>query len=420
MVSCQNRLLRVAAIAFLILAGGHASAQDVRIAAVVNDQVISMADVNARINMVMASANIPDDSDTRSRIENQVMRQLIDEKLEVQEAKKEDVTLSDEELNRQLASLARMNHLAPDGLDAFLASHHIDKDSLIAQLTAQTLWARVVQRRYGHTVTVGDDEVNAALKTVEAQRQKSETRLAEIFLSVDNPQEDQEVHQLADRLFDEIQHNGHFEQVARQFSQSPTAAVGGDMGWVAPGMLDASAEKIIDDMQPKTMSPPQREAGGYYIYYVIERRAPEGSGDGVVVALQQVVFPLADNADAATRAATIKKAKDTTADMRSCGEMAKAGKTISPDLSGPIGQTPVTDLPAEIRPAVLAAGVAKPTEPLPVRGGIGVFMVCERKDAAPQVDRQTVESNLRTERLENIARRYLADLRRVAYVDLRV
>ena len=314
-----------------------------------------------------------------------------------------------------------MNKISPDQLDNFLAQHHIDKDSLIQQLTAQTLWARVVQRRYGHTVTVGDDEVEAALKTVEAQREKPETRLAEIFLSVDNPQQDDEVPPAcAAPLRSRSSNNGHFEDVARQFSQSPTAAVGGDMGWIAPGMLDSDVQKVVDDLPTKSLSPPQHLAGGYYIYYVIDRRAPESAGEGVVVDLQQVTFPLPADASAGVKAAVIKKAREATADMHSCGEMAKLGKSVSPDLSGPIENQLVNELPAEVRPAVLADGVAKPTEPQEVRGGIGVFMVCKRKDAMPQVDKDTIESNLRTERLENIARRYLADLRRVAYVDLRV
>ncbi len=405
-----------------LLAPQAAPAQDqgVRIAAVVNDQVISLGDFEARMNLVLASSNIPDEPEIRSRIATQVMRQMIDEKLELQEAKREDVKVTEDDINRHLLSLAKFNHVEPAQFDKFLADHHIDKAALIDQTTAEMAWARVVQRRYGHTVSVGEDEVNDAMKQIEAAREKAESHLDEIFLAVDSPQQDQEVHQLADRLFSEIQHGADFHKVAQQFSQSPTAGNGGDIGWVLPGMLDPEVEKIVNQMQPRTMTYPLRLAGGYYLYLLVERRDPQAVGAGVTVDLMQAVFPLAADADAATRDATIARAKEATADTHSCGEIAKIGRASSPDLSGPISNVGISELPPELRPVILKTALATPTAPLPVRGGIGVFMVCSRKDSTPEVKRDEIEADLRNQRLENIARRYLSDLRRVAYIDLRV
>jgi len=395
-------------------------AQGIHIAAVVDDQVISNGDFNARVGLVLASSNIPDDAETRARVGTQVMRQMIDEKLEMEEAKKEGVNLSDNDIKAQLAQLAHINHLQPEQLDGFLADHHIDKDALVSQITAQLLWGRTVQRRYGHTVSIGEDEINDAMKNIEAQRSKPSSHVEEIFLSVENPQQDAEVHQLADHLVEEMQHGARFSDVARQFSQSPTAAAGGDVGWVLPGMLDADLEQIIDGMQPGTMTRPIRLSGGYYIYLLLERHTPDSVDAHMTVDLTQVVFPLAADASSTARDAVIKKAKEATADTHSCGEIAKIGREISPDLSGPIGTVQVTDLPAEIRPIIQAADVAKPTDPVPVRGGIGVFMVCHKTGGAPKIDRDQVESQLHEQRLENISHRYLSDLRRVAYIDLRV
>jgi peptidyl-prolyl cis-trans isomerase SurA len=382
--------------------------------------VISLGDFEARMNLVLASSNIPDQPEIRSRIATQVMRQMIDERLELQEAKKEDVKVTDDDIKRRLVALARFNHIEPGELDKFLGEHRIDKSALVDQMTAEIAWARVVQRRYGHTVSVGDEEVNDALKTIEAEREKPEAHVAEIYLAVENPQQDEEVHQLADRLFDEVMHGASFQAVAQQFSQSPTAGNGGDIGWVLPGMLDADTQKTIDSMAPRTMTHPLRIAGGYYIYLLIDRRSPQAPGANVVVDLMQAVFPLAADADAAARDAVIQHAKEATSDTHSCGEIAKIGRSVSPDLSGPIAHVQVAELPAELRPVILKASIATPTAPVPVRGGIGVFMVCSRKDAAPQMKRDEVEADLRNQRLENIARRYLADLRRVAFIDLRV
>jgi peptidyl-prolyl cis-trans isomerase SurA len=392
--------------------------QDVRIAAVVDDQVISMRDLNARMNLVMASGNIPDNPGNRQRVMPQLLRQMIDEKLEMEEAKKHDVKITDADVDQAIKNLADQNHMSTADLDKFFTTHNIDKSTIRDQMTAQITWGHVVRGRYGHSFSVSDEEINDAIKTIQAARDQTQYRVAEIFLSVDNPSHGAEVRDLANRLVYEMSRGAPFPSIAQQFSQSASAKQGGLIGWVLPGMLDPDVEKMIVTMQPNQLTPPMALAGGYYIYMLVEKRSPTEAQD-VVVNLTQVVFPMADDADDKTRRETIDRAAKTTADARSCGEMAKLGRDISPELSGPIGDVHVKEMPADLRPMILAAEVAQPTKPAPVRGGIGVFMVC-KKEGGQAIDRDLVGDNLLHQRLDNIARRYLSDLRLLAYVDLRV
>lgn len=392
---------------------------EVRIAAVVNDEVISIGDLNARINLVIASSNIPDDPANRRRIGTQVMRQMIDEKLETQEAKKHDLKVSDAEVEQMIKSLADQNHMSLDDLDKFFVAHHVNKSTMVDQLTAQFLWGHAVRGRYGHSFSVSDEEIDETVKQIESARDQTQYRVAEIFLSVDNPDHDAEVHDLANRLAFEISRGAPFPQVARQFSQSPAAKDGGLIDWVLPGMLDPEVEKTIAALEPKQLTAPLRLNGGYYIYMLVDRRSPAEGAKDVVVNLTQIVFPMAEDADAATRKETISRALKATADARSCGEMAKIGKDISPDLSGPIGDVRVKEMPQELRPMILAAELAQPTKPVPVRGGIGVFMVC-KKEGGQDIDKELVGQNIQHQRLDNLARRYLSDLRLIAWIDLRI
>ncbi len=389
-----------------------------RIAAVVNDQVISIGDLNARVNLVMASANLPDNPANRQRVTPQVLRQMIDEKLEIEEAKKHDLKLTDAEIDGSIKALADQNKMTPEALNKFFEAHHIDPATVRQQLTAQILWSRAVRGRYGHSFSVSDDEINDTIKQLQTARDQTQYRIAEIFLSVDSPTHDTEVHDLASRLEYEMSKGAPFPGIAQQFSQSASAKQGGLVGWVLPSMLDPEVEKMIVTMQPNQLTPPLRLSGGYYIYMLVEKRNPTEAQD-VVVNLTQVVFPMAENADAETRKETIEKATKATAEARSCGEMAKIGRDISPEISGPIGDVHVKEMPENIRPVVLAAEIAQPTKPVPVRGGIGVFMVC-KKEGGDNIDRDLIGDNILHQRLDNLARRYLSDLRLVAYVDLRV
>jgi peptidyl-prolyl cis-trans isomerase SurA len=402
-----------------LVTGPAARAQNVRIIAVVNDEVISAADLNARVSLTLLSSSFGDDPATRQRVASQVLRQMIDEKLEIAESKKHDVKVSDEDVDNAYKALETQNKMQPGGLEKYLGEHGIPKSTLINQLYAQIIWARSVRGRYGHSIGIGDDEVNDAIKQIEDSRDKMQNRVGEIFLSVNDPSQDAEVRDFANRLVGEIQRGAQFPQVARQFSQAAEAAQGGDIGWVLPGMLDPEVEQIIDGMSKGQLTRPLRLGGGYYVFLLIDRRTPQEGAKDVTVNLTQVVVPLAEGADAGARAAASEKAAKLTADAKSCGEMSKIGRDLSPDLSGPIGDVKIKELPEEIRPTILAAALATPTKPVPVRNGIGVFMVCKR-EGGEQIDRELVSDNLLRQRLDNLARRYLADLRLVAYIDLRV
>jgi len=409
-----------ALLAFTLLTVGWlqpAHTQEFRIAAVVNDDVISMSDVDERMKLVLASTNLQNDPRAIQQVRAQVLRTLIDEKLELQEAKKETVSVGIADVAEALGNIETQNKMPKGGIDTFMKQHGINRQTMVDQITAQIAWAKTVRRRFAHSVIVSDEEINEELKEQQANSGKPRSRVAEIYLSVDNPSQDTEIRETAQHLVDEIRKGAPFPAVARQFSQSSTANVGGDIGYVQPGQLDPEADRLIEKLQPGQMIGPVRLTGGYYIYLLIDRRGPQDPNAAIQVNLTQVVFTIPEGGD---RAAIIAKAKAATQDARSCGELSKIGRDVSPELSGPIGDVKVSDLPVEVRPAILAAKIATPTDPIAVRNGIGVFMVCSRQGGDVEEQRDMVADNITRGRLENLARGYLRDLRQVAFIDLRV
>ncbi|HTH96654.1 MAG TPA: peptidylprolyl isomerase [Stellaceae bacterium] len=392
-------------------------AQTADIAAVVNDQVISGTDVQARISLVLSSSNIPDTPDIRAKLEPQVVHQLVDQTLELQEAQKQGITVSQSEVDQALKGLEKQNNMPPGGLDKFLAQRGIPKSTLADQAKAEIAWAKLVRARYGPELAVGENDVADAKRQILAQENQPQNRVAEIFLPVDSPSQDQPIHEAAQRLVYEIQHGASFPQVARQFSQSPSAAVGGDLGWVAPGMLPADVQKVVDEMQPGTLAGPVHLTGGYYILLLIDRRAAGGNTESLD--LTQVVLPVPDDASPAVLQAAAQKVQQATANARSCSDMNTIGKNLSPQLSGPLGTVPVNSLPVNLRSTLSSAKVAVPLPPVRVRGGMGVYMVCGKKGGATSISDAEVQQNLERQRFENISERYLSDLRRVAFIDQR-
>ena len=252
---------------------GHAP--EMRIAAVVNNEVVSVFDLVSRMQMVMLSSNIPDTPELRERMGRQVLRSLIDERLQLQEAKRQNVTVSDSDVEQALQKIARQNNMSNEQLTELLKARGIGRSALVDQVKATLLWAKLVRRQATQLVNVSDEEIDEALKRAQENAKEPQTRIAEIFLTVDNPAQDEEVRRFADRLAQEMRHGARFSAVARQFSQAASAPVGGDMGWLRSDQLPAELGKAVAQLGPGDLSAPIPYGGGYYLLLVLDRRSAE-------------------------------------------------------------------------------------------------------------------------------------------------
>jgi peptidyl-prolyl cis-trans isomerase SurA len=396
---------------------------ETRIAAVVNDEVVSVADVRSRLRMVMLSSNFPDSPETRQRISGQVLRSIVDEKLQMQEAKRQNVTATDDEVNKAILQIERQNNMQPGQLDGVLKARGIERGALVDQLTASIVWAKLVRRAFAQTTAISDEEIDDALKRLKETINEPQSRVAEIFLAVDNPQQEDEIRRLAERLIEQMKRGARFSAVAQQFSQSATAAVGGDLGWLRSEQLAADLGKAMAQMRPGELSPPIRTGAGYYLLLVLDRRAGRSgpSAEDTMLHLVQVVFPLPPQANEAQRRAALVEAQNTRNTAKNCAEMLKIGKEKGSAQLSSEGRLRIGQIAPAVRTIVSGLQVGQASQPIVQKNGVGVLMICDK--AAPDStlpSREEVTDQLARQRAENLARRYMRDLRRAAFVDVRV
>lgn len=396
---------------------------ETRIAAVVNDEVISVADVRSRLRMVMLSSNLADSAETRQRIAGQVLRTIVDEKLQMQEAKRQNITASDDEINKAFAQIAQQNNMQPGQLDQVLKAHGIERGALVNQLTASIVWAKLVRRLVSQTNVVSDEEIDYALKRAKETANEPQSRVAEIFLAVDNPKQEDEVRRLAERLTEQMRQGARFSAVAQQFSQSATASVGGDIGWVRAEQLSPELGKAVAQMRPGELSPPIRTGAGFYLLLVLDRRSGRSGGpEGTLLHLVQIVFPLPPQAPEPMRRAAIAEAQNAKTTAKNCEEMLKIGKEKGSAQLSSEGRLRVDQIAPAMRNIVLGLEAGQASQPIVQKNGVGVIMVCDK--AAPSAPtlptREEAAETLMRQRLDTLARRYMRDLRRTAFVDVRV
>lgn len=417
-------LLLSAMLAGLFSTPRLSSAQSaLRIAAVVNEDVISMLDLESRIWLTMASSGMDNTPENRKRLIQPILRALIDEKLKMQEAARLKITVSDEDLATATDRLETRNNLPPGGLDRFLKENNIDRTTLFEQMEAEIAWLRVVRRALSRRITVSEEEVNDRLAQMKEKQGRPERRLWEIYLPVESPEQEHDVAQLAARLHQQILAKRNFKDVARNFSRSPSAAQGGDLGWVAAGQLHPELDAVVSNMKPGELSAPFRALDGYYIYVLVKQRTAPGieAQDNTVLDLRQIFFPLPAGADDATVNAQIATARDIAAAAESCADFDKIVAESASDLSGSLGKVPLSKLSDILRDAVADLDVGTPSTPVRTRDGIIVLMVCSREgDDAGTSARAQVTDQLFNQRLMAASEEFLRDLRRRAFVDVRL
>jgi peptidyl-prolyl cis-trans isomerase SurA len=371
--------------------------------------------------MVLISSNIPDTPENRQRIAPQVLRSLIDEKLELQEAKRQNVTITEEELKKGIDQLEKQNNMRPGQLDEFLKARGIERAAIVDQLTASLLWAKLVKRQASQGLTISDDEIDDALKRLKEHAGEPQSRVAEIFLAIDNPAQEDQVRQLADRLTAQMKQGARFSAVARQFSQAASAAVGGDIGYMRPDQLPPELGKVVATLKPGELSSPIRSGGGYYLLLVLDRKLGAGSAEQEpIFDIVQVVFAFPPKASQAAKHAALAEAASIRGQAKDCPSMLKIGQEKAPQLSSQ-GKLAASQIAPEMRKVIESMPIGQVSQPIVQKNGVGVIMICDRSTGKSPtgVTREEVADTLLRQRLDTMSRRYMRDLRRTAYVDVR-
>ena len=399
-----------------------ASSQTLGIAAVVNDDVISLYDLQSRLSLLIVTSNQKDTPELRRRLSKQVLNRLIDEKLKMQEAKRLGITVSKSELDQAYFDMEKRNKLPKGGLTKYLNNNGIDQLVLLDQIEASIAWASAVNRTFRAQVTVGEDEVDEVINEIKASKGKPEYLTSEIFLPVNNPNRANEVLNGANRLIDQLKAGASFGALARNYSQSATAAVGGDLGWVRQGQLAREIDKALTTLKKGNVTTPIRTVAGYHIILKRDQRTGKGLPESEEkIDLRQVFLPLPPASGENVKAALKAKAQSMAATATSCAGMEKLEEESGSPLSGSLGVVDTSSLPVTIQNAVKNLPIGAGSEPITTEGGVIFLMVCERTGtSALETLRPKVKQRLTNERLDISARGYLRDLRHAAFLDLRI
>ena len=152
--------------------------------AVVNGFVITQTDIDQRVALLLAANERPVSEQEMIRVRMQVLRNLIDETLQIQAALSQEIEVSQAEVDQTYARVAAQNFgQEPGKMDDYLASIGSSPAALKRQITGELAWNNLLRRNVAPFVNISTDEVNEMIERMEASRGTEEYRLGEIYLS---------------------------------------------------------------------------------------------------------------------------------------------------------------------------------------------------------------------------------------------
>lgn len=387
--------------------------------AIVNGEIITGTDVDQRLALIITANGGKVAEEEKERLRLQVLRNLIDETLQIQEARANDIKTSREEIDQAYARVAQNFGRTPGQFDDYLRQQGSSPASIKRQIEGETAWSRLLRRNVQPFVNVGEEEVQSIIERLKASKGEDEYRIGEIYLSA-TPENTQQIFNNAKNIIAQVQQGGSFAAYARQFSEASTAAVGGDLGWVRLAQLPNELAVAAREMQVGQIAGPVQLPGGFSILYVMDKRKVlTADPRDALLSLKQlsITFPEGTTqAQATARASEFAKA---TQNVQGCGTANEMAAKIGADVVDN-DQIRIRDLPMPLQETMVNLQVGQATPPFgSVKDGVRVLVLCGRDDAkdagAPSFEQ--IMAQLEDERVNKRARIYLRDLRRDAVID---
>lgn len=266
----MKKLLGLLAILSSALLSAHnaQAASSVKIVAVVNGDIISSQDIQNRINAFLMTTGIPMNDQTRNMINQRVIHAAVDEKIKLQAAEKNNIEVSDKDIDASIRTFEKNNKIPAGGLKNILKEAKVSMNSFRTQMKSDIAWLRLVRSKMRGEGTLTQKEIEKALADAKKDLSTPKYQVSEIFIKKEKAKDIQS-------LVNNLRQDNRFELYAMQFSDSASASNGGNLGWINEGKLPAPLEKAVKKLKPGQITDAVLLNDGYYILKLNQRFDPK-------------------------------------------------------------------------------------------------------------------------------------------------
>jgi peptidyl-prolyl cis-trans isomerase SurA len=437
--------VRAAALAFALAAAAcGAAAQsgaDARarvgdyIVAVVNQELVTAGELDARIAAVRANAErsgatLP----PQQQLRRQVLDALINERVQVSHARDSGTRVDENDVDRAVASIAAQNQLSLTQLRAQLRREGIDYGMFRNNVRDQIMVERVREREVQQRIRITDAEIDAVIEQERAQtRGTTEYNIAQVLVTVPEDADEATVAQRRARAeaalarlkaaLARLKAGEAFDAVAREISEDGNRAQGGAIGLRPADRLPDVFVAHVRRLAPGEVAPTLLRTGaGFHALKLLEKREGNAFTVPQTRARHILLRPSAQlPADAAARRLADFKRQvlaGTATFEQLARENSEDGSAVQ---GGDLGWTTAGSFVPEFEQAMNALPIGGISDPVESRFGLHLIQVVERRQVSldAREQRELARNMLRERKFDEAYADWLRELRARAYVELR-
>ncbi len=230
----------------------------VKIVALVNGEIISTDDLQNRINAFVMNTQIPLNEQTKDLIIHRTLQAAIDEKLKIQDAEKNGITITEKDIDNSVRFFEKTNKIPHGQLKNILKEAGVSEDVFREQMKSDLAWVRLVRKKTLAEGELTQKELEEAQAAAVKDLNTPKYMVSEILIKKNNAKN-------LNDLVANLRQDPRFELYAMQFSEAPSAAGGGKLGWINKERLIAPLSSALGKMKPGDVSSPINVNGDYYI-----------------------------------------------------------------------------------------------------------------------------------------------------------
>jgi peptidyl-prolyl cis-trans isomerase SurA len=256
-----------------------------RVIAVVNDDIITLTELNTKIKpfeeKILAMGYPPvKERDMLAKVRSDMINQLIDQKLTDQEIKRYRIDVSEKEIDDGIERIKAMNYFTDEELRAALANEGITMEKYREGIKTQMLRANLVNYRIKSKIVITEEDIKKYYNDHLSDYQgETKYHLRNIIMKVSPYADDVEkaaVRNKAEQVFNKLASGEAFAAMAKMYSESSLAAQGGDLGLFRLEDVSPQLQKALKDLSAGEFTPVLDTDQGYQIFYIEEIVQSEG------------------------------------------------------------------------------------------------------------------------------------------------
>lgn len=392
------------------------------IAAIVNGTPISVKDLQNKLKLVLKVPLEKLSTLEKEQITRQILHVLIDELLKIQTTEGLGLKADPKEIEENVQHIEKQNNLPKNGFRKMLKDKQIPEHILINAIKADLLWRQYISAWAGNSLEVNKKELKEIINPSSPSDVQYHLAEIEIYTTPEDPEGKGMA--MVTQIYDALKAKKPFMMVAHAYSHAPSAARGGELGWIGQDMLDANILEAVEQLNPGQITAPIKTEQGYKIILLMDKKDANAL-QPTLTARQVEIKVQADVAknpkeleEKIQKLTTLVKTLGTCADFDQLTDQIPDAqihvyknvqlRDLSPDL-----QSVLKDLETGVPSKAIFNGA---------NNTIVFFLVCERGEA-PVEKTKSVEgmaSQISNQRFMAISEQKLKEAKRVASIEIRL